>query len=99
MRIKYLASIVAALAALLVTTTTVIAQTDFTLKKRVPAQTVDRYGNLSLGAVIRTDERYGQIPCSKGRAVGITGTGCKIPGTTKTQTFGVTNGRPTLYRR
>ena len=49
-----------ALAALLVwTPTTALAQTDFTLKKRAPARTADRYGDLPLGAVIRTDERYG----------------------------------------
>ncbi len=48
------------LATLLITmAATALAQTSFTLEKRVPAQTVDRYGNLPLGAVIRTDERYG----------------------------------------
>lgn len=41
------------------TSPTVRAQTRFTLEKRVPAQTADRYGELPLGAVIRTDERYG----------------------------------------
>lgn len=53
--------LVAALAALLVTmATTALAQTPFTLENRAPARTADRYGNLPLGAVIRTDERYGQ---------------------------------------
>src|SRR5260370_22584735 len=32
----------------------------FTLEKRAPAQHADRYGDLPLGAVIRTDERYGR---------------------------------------
>jgi len=32
---------------------------EFTREKRAPARTADRYGNLPLGAVIRTDERYG----------------------------------------
>lgn len=31
----------------------------YTLDKRRPGRTADRYGNLPLGAVIRTDERYG----------------------------------------
>src|SRR5713101_24489 len=31
----------------------------FTLEKRATARHADRYGDLSLGAVIRTDERYG----------------------------------------
>ena len=49
----------AALAALLATTTaTTIAQTPFTMDKRATAKSVDRYGDLSLGALIRTDERY-----------------------------------------
>jgi len=33
--------------------------TKFELANREPAKATDRYGNLSLGAVIRTDERYG----------------------------------------
>jgi hypothetical protein len=37
-----------------------LAQTRFTREKRAAAQTADRYGDLPLGAVIRTDERYGQ---------------------------------------
>ena len=46
-------------AALLVTmASTAFAQTQFTLEKRAPARTADRYGDLPLGAVIRTDERY-----------------------------------------
>ncbi|HWU36640.1 MAG TPA: hypothetical protein VN203_03275, partial [Candidatus Acidoferrum sp.] len=35
-------------------------QTDFTREKRAPARTAERYGDLPLGAVIRTDERYGR---------------------------------------
>jgi hypothetical protein len=31
----------------------------FTLDKRAVARSADRYGDLPLGAVIRTDERYG----------------------------------------
>ncbi|MBI3797847.1 MAG: hypothetical protein HY268_12880 [Deltaproteobacteria bacterium] len=37
---------------------TVSAPTPFTREKRATAQSADRYGNLPLGAVIRTDERY-----------------------------------------
>jgi hypothetical protein len=40
-------------------TTTALAQAPFTRERRAPAQSSDRYGNLALGAVIRTDERYG----------------------------------------
>jgi hypothetical protein len=51
----------AVLAAVLVTMTVpVCAQTPFTREKRATAQSADRYGNLPLGAVIRTDERYNQ---------------------------------------
>ena len=39
---------------------TTLAQTEFTLEKRQPAGSVNRFDNLSLGTVIRTDERYGQ---------------------------------------
>jgi hypothetical protein len=35
-----------------------LAQTSFTLEKRAATLGTDRYGNLPLGAVIRTDERY-----------------------------------------
>jgi hypothetical protein len=50
----------AALAALFVTMSiTAWAQTPFTRGRRAPAQSVDRYGNLPLATVIRTDERYG----------------------------------------
>jgi hypothetical protein len=53
------ACLAAALAAVIATmTATVFAQTPFTMEKRAPAKSVDRYGGLSLGAVIRTDERY-----------------------------------------
>src|SRR5713101_4569073 len=38
----------------------------FTLEKRVTAQHADRYGDLSLGAVIRTDERYGHDSLFRG---------------------------------
>ena len=41
-------------------TTSDFTPTPFTIEKRVPAQSVDRYGNLPLGALIRTDERYSQ---------------------------------------
>ena len=55
------AGLTVALAVLFVTmATTAYAQTPFTIEIRAPAQTVDRYGNLPLGAVIRTDERYSQ---------------------------------------
>jgi hypothetical protein len=37
---------------------TAFAQTPYTLEKRVSAQSAKRYGDLPLGAVIRTDERY-----------------------------------------
>lgn len=46
------------LAAVIFTAIPALAQTPFTLKNRAPAKSVDRYGNLPLGAVIRTDERY-----------------------------------------
>ncbi len=47
------------LAALLAAiTTTVFAATPFTLEKRIPAQSAERYGDIPLGALIRTDERY-----------------------------------------
>lgn len=56
-----------ALASLLYTmTTSAFAQTPFTIEKRVPARSVDRYGNLPLGALIRTDERYRQDPLIQG---------------------------------
>src|SRR6266496_3302332 len=48
----------AALVALTVTVAPAFAQTPFTMEKRAPAKSVDRYGDLPLGAVIRTDERY-----------------------------------------
>jgi len=49
-----------AFAALLFSTVTAtFAATPFTLEKRVPAQSSERFGNLPLGAVVRTDERYG----------------------------------------
>jgi hypothetical protein len=35
-----------------------VAQDSFTRARRATAQHIDRYGDLSLGAVIRTDERY-----------------------------------------
>jgi hypothetical protein len=38
---------------------TVFARPPFTREKRALSRTVDRYGDLPLGAVIRTDERYG----------------------------------------
>jgi hypothetical protein len=47
-------------ALLMMVTATATAQTSFTRERRVPAQSADRYGNLPLGAVIRTDERYGR---------------------------------------
>lgn len=49
----------AAVAAILVLTTVrVFAEDSFTLEKRAAAKSTDRYGNVPLGAVIRTDERY-----------------------------------------
>jgi hypothetical protein len=62
-------SLTVALAAFLVTmmaTATAVAQTPFTLQKRAPALSIDRYGDLTLGAVIRTDERYGHDPLFQG---------------------------------
>src|SRR5712691_10785414 len=50
----------AALAAVLLTLAVpVSAQTTFTLEKKAVAPRADRYGDLPLEAVIRTDERYG----------------------------------------
>jgi hypothetical protein len=37
---------------------TAVALDAFTLANRAAAKTVDRYGDVPLGAVIRTDERY-----------------------------------------
>jgi hypothetical protein len=55
------------LALLLLTMTNLtFAQTPFTLENRSAAQRADRYGNLPLGAVIRTDERYGSDPLFQG---------------------------------
>lgn len=52
--------ITAALAAAFITTAVpAFAQTAFTRAKRAAALQADRYGNLPLGAVVRTDERYG----------------------------------------
>ena len=49
-----------ALAALgLTMTMPTFAQDSFTRAKRMSSQRFDRYGDLSLGAVVRTDERYG----------------------------------------
>jgi hypothetical protein len=39
---------------------------NFTLDKRAGARSYDRYGDLPLGAVIRTDERYGKDPIFQG---------------------------------
>ena len=51
----------AALGAIIVTMTVpVFAQDTFILEKRATAKSVDRYGDLPLGAVIRSDERYGR---------------------------------------
>lgn len=48
------------LAAILITIApSAFAVTSFTLNKRVPAQYSERYGDIPLGALIRTDERYG----------------------------------------
>lgn len=44
--------------------TTALAQTDYTLALREPAKSFARYGDLPLGAVIRTDER-----CSKDQLI------------------------------
>src|SRR3974377_335911 len=41
-------------------TAAVFMQTHFTREKSAPARTAERYGDLPLGAVIRTDERYGR---------------------------------------
>ena len=60
MKINKCTKLAVPLAALLLMTTLVIAQTPFTIEKRVPARSADRYGNLPLGALIRTDERYSQ---------------------------------------
>ena len=50
----------ATLVALIVTITLpAFAQDAFTRAKRVASQSVDRYGDVPLGAVIRTDDRYG----------------------------------------
>ena len=48
----------AALAVILVMTFPAAAQDSFTLEKRAAAKHVERYGDVPLGAVIRTDERY-----------------------------------------
>jgi hypothetical protein len=37
---------------------TAVALDSFTLANRAAAKSVDRYGDVPLGAVIRTDERY-----------------------------------------
>src|SRR6266478_7960359 len=51
----------ATLVALIVTITVpVYAQDAFTREKRAASRSVDRYGDVPLGAVIRTDDRYGQ---------------------------------------
>src|SRR5260370_38099125 len=51
-------------AVILTTTVPALAQASFTspftLEKRATAQHADRFGDLPLGAVIRTDERYGR---------------------------------------
>jgi hypothetical protein len=44
------------------TATPAFAATSFTLEKRAPAQAAPRYGDIPLGALIRTDERYGKDP-------------------------------------
>jgi len=59
MALNKLPRLAAATVALLVTMTMqTLAQTPFTREKRAAAQGTDRYGDLPLGAVIRTDERY-----------------------------------------
>jgi hypothetical protein len=46
--------------------TTTNAEVPYTLDNRAPALNTDRYGDLTLGAVIRTDERYGHDPLFQG---------------------------------
>jgi hypothetical protein len=46
--------------------TPVVAQTEFTLEKRAPAQAAPRYGDIPLGALIRSDERYSKDPLIQG---------------------------------
>jgi hypothetical protein len=44
----------------------VLAEVPFTREKSAVARHADRYGDLSLGAVIRTDERYNQAEQANG---------------------------------
>jgi len=65
MKMNKCSPFVAALTAVIVAITVPALAQDsfiapFTLEKRAAAQHVDRYGDLALGAVIRTDERYGR---------------------------------------
>jgi hypothetical protein len=56
MKMNKCTQLTAALAAVIVTITVpVVAQDSFTRAKRAASQSVDRYGDLSLGAVIRTE--------------------------------------------
>lgn len=59
MKTNHFAPMAAVIAAIIATMTApVLAQDPFTLEKRVTVKSTDRYGDLPLGAVVRTDERY-----------------------------------------
>jgi hypothetical protein len=56
---RFTVALAAVIVTMIVTTViSVFAQTPFTREKRAAAQNAARYGDLPLGAVIRTDERY-----------------------------------------
>jgi hypothetical protein len=68
----------------------------FTLANRTAAKSFERFGNLSLGAVIRTDERYGSDRLFQGPRGWDYWDHCRIRGPARTRICGPTNARPTL---
>lgn len=66
MKMDRCARFMTALATVLAMTVPAFAQDAFTLEKRATAKRTDRYGDLPLGAVIRTDERYNKSSLFQG---------------------------------
>ena len=72
------------------------AQDAFTLEKRAPSRTADRYGDVPRGAVIRTDERYNQNDLFQGPRGWDYWNLLEIPSPIRTRSSGPTSGRRTF---
>lgn len=66
----------------------------FTLANRAAAKATDRYGDVPLGAVIRTDERYNRGGLFQGPRGWDYWNYLPDPSPIRTRTFGRTSGRP-----